>query len=76
MLPFSEGANSALLPQAEDEGAERRDLPKTPQQPLLLSLCLLSSRGRGHCQWMGKAVLAKVPRYPDGGEVQFMPHRK
>lgn len=38
----------------------------------LLSLCLLSPRGRGRRQWLGKAVLAKVPRDPDGGEVQFV----
>lgn len=44
MLLFSEGANSALLPQAEDEGAERCDLPKTPQQPLC-SHCVFSPPG-------------------------------
>lgn len=49
---------------------------ENPTAASLLSLCLLSSRGHGHCQWLGEAILAKVPRDPDGGEVQFMPYRK
>ena len=75
MLPFSERANSALPPQAEGDGAARCHPLKTPQTASLLSLCLLSSRGHGHRQWLGEAVLAKVPGDPDGGEVQFIPFR-
>lgn len=49
---------------------------ENPTAASLFSPCLLSSRGCGHCQWLGEAILAKVPRDPDGGEVQFMPYRK
>lgn len=48
---------------------------KNPQTASPLSLCLLSSRSHGHRQWLGEAVLAKVPRDPDGGEVQYIPFR-
>lgn len=66
--------NSTLLPQGEDTGAASCIFLKVPPTASPSSQCLLSSRRNGPRQWLGEAVLAKVPGDLDGGEVQVLPY--